>query len=111
MAYAHIDRFGPLRILSFLLLLMIDFVDCVPMGYQTLGMIGASTTHTTDITSQKPCSEERLDLTPFSEFPECDWTQLELLASPMVQNLRDTTPHNPLAIPHGTAPIKPSERA
>ena len=44
--------------------LLIDFVDCVPMGYQTLGGIGASTTHTTDILSQKPCSGERLDSIP-----------------------------------------------
>ena len=38
------------------------FVDCVPMGYQSLGMIGASTMHTNDVPSQKPCSGERLDL-------------------------------------------------
>ena len=29
--------------------LLIEIVDCVPMGYQTLGTIGASTTHTTDV--------------------------------------------------------------
>ena len=44
--------------------LLIDFLDCVPVGYQTLGTIGASTTHTTDILSQIPCSGERLDLIP-----------------------------------------------
>ena len=41
--------------------ILIDYVDCVPMGYQTLGTIGALKTHTTDVTSQKPCSGERLD--------------------------------------------------
>ena len=30
----------------FVVSLLIDFVDCVPMGYQTLGTIGASTTRT-----------------------------------------------------------------
>ena len=44
--------------------LLIDFVDCVPMGYQTLGTIGASTTHTADVPSQKPCSGERFDSSP-----------------------------------------------
>ena len=48
---------------------------------------------------------------PFSDFPKCNWIRLELLASPMVQTLRDTNPHNPLASPNGTTPIKPSVRA
>ena len=61
------------------------FVDCVPMGYQTLGTIRASTRHITDVPSQKPCSRKRLDSSPFSEFPKCDSTWLEILASPMVQ--------------------------
>ena len=47
-----------------LLLLLIDFVDCVPMDYQTLGTIGASMFHTTDVPSQKPCSGERLESSP-----------------------------------------------
>ena len=90
--------------------LLIDFVDCVRMGYQTLGTIGASTRGTplTSFTKTVQRGETRLE--PFSDFSKCDWSRLELLASPMLQTLRDTTPHKPLVSPHGTTPIKPSAR-
>ena len=77
--------------------LLIYFVDCVPMGYQTLGMVGAST--------------RRTPLTSFTKTVQRGETPLKPLASPMVQALRGTTPHKPLASPHGTTPIKPSTRA
>ena len=41
--------------------LLIDYVDCDPMGYQTLGMIGASTRRTPLMPfTKKPCSGEYL---------------------------------------------------
>ena len=44
-----------------------------PMGYQTLGTIGPSTTHTTDVPSQRKRATGR-DLTQaLSDFPECNW--------------------------------------
>ena len=91
--------------------LLIDFVDYIPMGYQTLGTTGVSTRSTplTSFTKTVQRGETRLE--PFSDFPKCDWDRLELLVSPMVQTLRDTTLHKPLASPHGTTPIKPSARA
>ena len=79
------------------------------MGYQTLGTIGASTTHTTGVPSQKNVQQgkTRLELLAISQ----GTTRLNLLASPKVQNLRGTTPINPLASRHGTTPLKPSARA
>ena len=91
--------------------LLLNFVDCVPMGYQTLGTIGASTRRTPLTSFTKTVQQGETRLEPFSDFPKCNWARLELLASPMVQNLRDTTPHKPLASPHGTTLIKPSARA
>ena len=91
--------------------LLIDFVDCFPMGYQTLGTIGASTRRTPLTLLHKNCAEGEARLELFSDFPKCNWTRLELLASPMVQTLRYTTPHKPLVSLHGTTPIKPSARA
>ena len=91
--------------------LLIDFVDRVPMGYQTLDTIGASTRRTPLTSFTKTVQQGRLDSSPFSNFPKYDWTRLELLANPMVQTLRDTTPHKPLASLNGTTPIKPSARA
>ena len=80
------------------------------MGYQTLGTIGASTTHTTDVTSQKTVQRGETRLEPFLVTSQ-SVTGLELLASPIVQTLRDTTPLKTIASPHGTTPIKPSARA
>ena len=79
------------------------------MGYQTLGTIGVSTTHTTDVTSQKTMQRGETRLDPFLVTSQ-SVTRLKLLASPMVQTLRDTTPLKPLASPHGTTPINPSAR-
>ena len=85
------------------------------MGYQTLGKIGASTTHTTDVPSKKTVQrgETQLKLLAASQgmtwlellatFPNA--TQLKLLASPRVRTLWDTTPLKPLASPHGTTLI------
>ena len=91
--------------------LLIDSVYCVPMGYKTLSTICASTRHTplTSFTKTVQRGETRLE--PFSDFPKCDGAWLKLLASPMVQNLRDMTLHKPLASTHGMTPIKPSVRA
>ena len=91
--------------------LLIDFLDCVPVGYQTLRTIGASTRRTPLTFLHKNCVAGETRLDPFSDFPKCDWDQLKLLASPMVQTLRDRTPCKPLSSPHGTTPIKPSARA
>ena len=79
------------------------------MGYQALGTIGASTTHTTDVPTQKNVQrgETRLELLATSQSA----TRLELLASPRVRTHRDTTLLNPLASPHGTTPLNPSARA
>ena len=78
------------------------------MGYQTLGTIGASTTHTTDVPSQKTMQrgETRLEIFATSQSA----TRLELLASPRVRILWDTTPLEPLAILHSTTPLNPSAR-
>ena len=51
--------------------------------------------------------ETRLELLATSQSA----TWLELLASPRVWTLRDTTPLKPLASPNGTTPLKPSARA
>ena len=91
--------------------LLIDFLDCVPMGYQTLGTIGASTRCTALKFFTKTVQRGETRLEPFGDLPKCDWVQLELLASLMVQTLWYTTPHKTLAIPHGTTPIKHSARA
>ena len=79
------------------------------MDYQSLGMIDASTTHTTDVPSQKNVQqgENRLELLETSQ----GTTRLELLVSPRVQTLRGMTPLKPLSSPHGTTPFKPSARA
>ena len=79
------------------------------MDYQSLGTICASTTHTTDVPSQKNVQrgEARLKILATSQ----GTTRLELLASSRVQTLRGTTPLKPLASPHGTNPLKPSPRA
>ena len=58
---------------------------------------------------KKLCSGERIDSS--SLVTSHSATRLELLASPMVQTLRDTTPLKPLSSHHGTTPIKPSARA
>ena len=73
------------------------------MGYQTLGTIGASTTHTTDGPSQKIVQqgETRLELLASSQ----GTTQLELLASSRVRTLRGATTIKPLASPHGTTTL------
>ena len=96
---------GPVRSAAYsqlLLLLLIDLcIVLVPIDYQSLGTIGASTTHTTDIPSQKPPSGERLPRIRL----DSSYQQL-----PRVQTLRGTTPLKPLSCPHGTTPLKPSAR-
>ena len=67
LSYAHSDQFSPLRILSCCYYYLLICILCVPMGYQTLGMICVSTMHTTDVPSQRPCSGEGLDLSSFCE--------------------------------------------
>ena len=79
------------------------------MGYQTLGTIGASTTHTTDVPSQKNVHRGETQLKILATSHSA--TRLKLLASPRVLTLRDTTPLKPLASPHGTTLLKPSVRA
>ena len=65
--------------------------------------------HTTDaLHKNRAAGETRLE--PFGDLPKCEWVQLKLLASPMVQTLWYTTPHKTLASPQGTTPIKPSAR-
>ena len=51
--------------------------------------------------------ETRLELLATSQSA----TRLEILESPRVQTLRDTTLLKPLVSPHGTTPLKPSARA
>ena len=48
----------------------------IPMGYQTLGTIGASTTHTTDVSSQKELAAGRDSTRALSDVPECDSTRV-----------------------------------
>ena len=73
--------------------LLIDFVDRVPISYQTLGTIGASTRRTPLTLLHKNRAAGETWLETFSDFPKCDWTQLELLASPVVQIIRYMNPH------------------
>ena len=75
------------------------------MGYQSLGAIGASTTHTTDVPSQKTVQRREAWLDLLASPQGTTW--LELLASPRVQTLRGTTPLKPLVSPHGTTLLKP----
>ena len=79
------------------------------MGYQTLGTIGASMTHTTEIPSQKTVQREETRLKLWATSQSATW--LELLTIPRVQTLRDTTPPTPLVSPHGTTPLNPSARS
>ena len=94
-----------------------------PIGYQFLGTIGASTTHTTDVPSQKTLqrgetllkllatsqSATRLELLVSTRVQTLwDTTPLKPLASPRVQTLWDTTALKPLVSPHGTTLLKPS---
>ena len=50
MAYAHSDQLGPLCIIIVVTTNLLILI--VSMDYQYLGTIDASTTHTTDVTSQ-----------------------------------------------------------
>ena len=45
------------------------------MGYQTLGKIGAPTTHTTAVPSQKTVQRGEARLELFCDLPKCDLTQ------------------------------------
>ena len=78
------------------------------MVYQTLGTIRTSATQTTDVPSQKTVQQEETRLKLLA--PSQSVTRLNILASPRVRNLQDTTPLKPLASPHGTTPLKPSAR-
>ena len=53
--------------------LLIDYVDRVPMGYQTLGTIDASTRRPPVLSFTKTVQQGRIDSSPFSNFPKCDW--------------------------------------
>ena len=96
------------------------------MGYQTLDMIGASMTHTTDVPSQKTVQRGETQLELFATSQSAtrlellasprvrtirDATLLKPLASPRVQTLWDTTLLKPLASPYGTTPLMPPNRA
>ena len=79
------------------------------MDFQSLGMIGASTTHTNEIPSQKNVQQGETQLELLATSQGTTW--LELLVSPRVRTLRGMTPLNPLASSHGTTLFKPSARA
>ena len=68
--------------------LLLDFSDCVPMGYQTLGTIISSTRRTPLMSFTKTVQRGKTRLEPFSDFLKWDWARLELLASPKLSRIQ-----------------------